>query len=116
MSFCSLARAEDEYASILSSYGWIPGRRGLLKYAFPFAEFNGGWYVMPALGHPFNLSLACPIISVFEGIDVYYYSLELMVNTCIEWVSHPEYSADGSLPHEIELEIWRKHNPGIFVY
>ncbi|MDJ0878760.1 MAG: hypothetical protein QNI86_09120 [Halieaceae bacterium] len=116
VSFSTIVRARDDYQSILSSYGLFPGDRSLLKSAFPFAAFNGAWYVLPAGGHPFNASLQRPVVSVFEGIDLYYYSLEQMIATCTEWVSHPQYSPDGSLPHETELAIWRKHNPGIFVY
>lgn len=116
MSFSSIERAKLEYQSMMSSYGLIPGDRGLLKYSFPFAAFNGGWYVLPTGGHPFNASLKYPVISVFEGVDVFFYSLEQMVNTCVDWVSHPDYSDDYSLPSEVELQIWRKHNPGIFVY
>ena len=116
MSFSSVARAEQEYASMMASYGLNPLDRGLLKFSFPFASFNGGWYVLPTRGHPFNTSLVCPVICVLEGIDVYFYSLQTMVDTCVDWVIHPAYTEDGSLPRDIELEIWRRHNPGIFVY
>ncbi len=55
------------------------------------------------------------MISVMEGITVFFYSIEHMLDTCIGWVTHPTYDADGgSLPEDIELEVWRKHNPGIF--
>ncbi|MEP5763300.1 MAG: hypothetical protein ABJ308_01835 [Halieaceae bacterium] len=113
MSFSSIERAKAEYHSMMESYGTNPEDHELLKYSFPFASFNGGWYVLPTRGHPFTSSLSSPVISVFQGIDLYFYSIETMVNTCIEWVSHPEYE-EGQPPREIELEIWEKHNPGIF--
>ncbi len=115
-SFCNIERARRAYDSMMSSYGSYSSDGRWLKYSFPFAEFDGAQYVLPARGHPFNASLKSPVISVFEGIDVYFYSLEKMVNTCIDWVSHPEYSEDYSLPEKVEMDTWRKHNPGIFVY
>lgn len=113
-AFCRLSIAQDEYKSMMSSYGIFFGDRALLKHSFPFAAFNGGWFVLPTNGHPFDSQLQRPVISVMEGIDVYFYSMQSMVDTCIEWVSHPDYDKDGMLPDGVELEIWRKHNPGIF--
>ena len=114
MSFLSIARARFEYRSMMSSYGMTQADRDLLKYCFPFASFGGGWYVLPTRGHSFNASLPMPVLSVFADIDVYFYSMETMVNTCIDWVSHPEYQQDAGLPRDLEMEIWRRHNPGIF--
>ncbi len=113
-SFCSLERAEREYKSMMETYGTIEQDHHMLKHAFPIASFNGGWYVIPTKGHNLNLALEKPVISVLEGIDIYFYSLEKMVETCIEWVQHKNYKKDGLFPAEVELEIWRKHNPGIF--
>ena len=115
-SFCSIERAKQEYQSMMDSYGTIPEDHELLKYSFPFASFNGGCYVLPTQGQPFSSALSLPIISVLEGIDILFYSIESMVSTCIEWVKHPQYDEDYSLPKEIEIEIWQKHNPGIFKY
>ena len=113
-SFCSIERAEDEYKSMMESYGSYPQDHELLKYSFPFAAFNGGWYVFPTKGQPFSSSLKAPIISVLEGIDIFFFSIESMVLTCLDWVSHEKYDADYTLPEDIEMKIWRKHNPGIF--
>ncbi len=113
-SFTSIARAESEYRSMMSSYGSFAADHELLKYSFPFAAFNGAWYVIPTGKHPFGKSLPRPIISVYEGIDVYFYSIETMVATCLDWVSHPSYTKDGTLPREVEMAIWNRHNPGVF--
>jgi len=113
-AFSSLAIAENEYRSMMTSYGQFPEFHSMLKTCFPFAAFNGGWLVIPTTSHDFDKDLKRPVISVMEGIDVYFYSIERMVETCIDWVSHPAYDADQSLPDDVELEIWRKHNPGIF--
>jgi hypothetical protein len=113
-SFCSIDRAKREYKSMMETYGAYPEDHELLKFSFPFAAFNGGYYVLPTKGQPFSTNLKSPIVSVLQGIDIHYYSMELMVSTCIDWVSHDKYQADHSLPEDIEMEIWEKHNPGIF--
>lgn len=86
----------------------------LLEHSFPFAAFNGAWLVLPCKGQNLDRRLARPVISVLEGIDVHFYSLQLMVDTCVEWMSHPQYDPHDHLPEDVEMEIWRRHNPGIF--
>jgi len=113
-SFCSIDRAEREYKSMMESYGVYPENHELLKYSFPFASFNGGWYVFPTKGQPFSSNLKAPIISVLQGIDIHFFSMEKMASTCIDWVNHEKYGADYSLPEDTEMNIWHKHNPGIF--
>jgi hypothetical protein len=113
-AFSSLAIAETEYQSMMASYGQTPEFHEMLKTCFPFAAFNGGWLVIPTMPHNFDRALSRPIVSVMEGIDVFFYSIEKMVETCIDWVSNPAYTGDGTLPENVEHEIWRKHNPGVF--
>ena len=113
-AFLNLKNAETAYQNIMTSYGLDPIDHLLLKYSFPFAAFNGAWYVIPTRKHPFGKGLERPVISVFQGIDVFFYSVETMVNTCIDWVSHKKYAQNGSLPRDVEMAIWRKHNPSIF--
>lgn len=98
----------------MDSYGSYEQDHQMLKHAFPIASFNGGWYVIPTRDHNLPSILKKPIISVHEGIDIYFYSIEKMVDTCVEWVEHNKYASHGLYPESIELEIWRKHNPGIF--
>ncbi len=114
-SFCSIQRAKSEYHSLMQTYGSILWGEKWLKYAFPIAAFNGGWYVIPTRGQPFSQALKTPIISVMEGIDIFFYSIETMVHTCLDWVRHEDYGHKQALPAEVEMEIWRKHNPGIFM-
>jgi len=113
-AFSSLAIAKDEYQSMMASYGQIPEFNAALKTCFPFAAFNGGWFVIPTVPHDFDKGLIRPVVSVMQGVDVYFYSIEKMVETCIDWVRHPSYTGDGTLPEDVELKIWRQHNPGIF--
>ncbi|MEM8529182.1 MAG: hypothetical protein AAGG68_31410 [Bacteroidota bacterium] len=114
--FCSLKKAEAEYQSMMQFYGIIDESTGqeTLKYSFPIASFDGAFYVIPTKSHSFDSALEKPIISVFQGFDIFYYSLEKMVETCVEWVQHENYEVTGLYPEEVELEIWQKHNPGIF--
>jgi hypothetical protein len=111
--FSSLATAEHSYERIMDSYGADPPHRELLRGAFPFAEFNGGWLVLPTAPGGFG-GLERPVISVHQGINVFFYSINAMIDTSIDWVSHPSWNDEGLYPASLELEIWRKHNPGIF--
>lgn len=111
--FSSLEEAEKSYASMLSTYGAEPANRGLLESCFPFASLGGGWLVVSSTPRPMTPSLERPIISVFQGITVFFHSMEAMVDTCIAWISHPRNDGFG-LPAEIEMQIWRQFNPGIF--
>jgi len=113
-AFLNLETAEREYKILRENF--VGGFFGdpWLKYAFPFAAFEGSWYVLPTREHPYSSELNYPVICVFEGIDVFFYSLQSMLLTCIDWVTHPEFRKDTTLPRDIELSIWRKYNPGIF--
>lgn len=113
-AFASVETARAEYANIMASYGANPTDHALLKYSFPFAEFNGGWLVFPCKGQSLDSRLKAPVVSVFQGIDVWFYSIERMVLTCLDWVSHEKYVRHSHLPQKEEMEIWRNHNPGIF--
>lgn len=112
--FISPNEAEREYKDIMSIYGQNPMDHELLKYSFPFAAFNSGWLVLPCKGQSLDLRFPRPVIFVMEGITVFFYSMQLMIDTCVEWVSHPQLNEHAQLPPEIELKIWQKHNPGIF--
>lgn len=113
-AFSSIDTAKIEYRRIMDSYGIDPESYDLLKHCFPFAEFNGGWMVMPTEPQRLDVRFPRPVISVMEGIDVFFYSVESMVETCIDWVREPSYDRNSGLTDEVELEIWRRHNPGIF--
>jgi hypothetical protein len=111
--FSALATAERSYGRIMATYGAEGPDEELLKGAFPFAEFNGGWLVLPTARAGFK-DLARPVVSVHQGVDVWFHSMNTMVDTCVEWVSHPAWTSEGLYPQSLEMEIWRKHNPGIF--
>ena len=53
-----------------------------------------------------------PIVVFFQGIEVYFYTAEAMIDTCTEGAEQPSYRMYDEAP--IELEIWDRHNPGIF--
>ena len=118
MSFISLDQAEKEYKSMMESYGvynTLEEDGVVLNGCFPFAAFNGGWFVIPSSNHKWESKYKEPVICVLQGITLYYYSVEQMLKTCIECVRHPTWSTDESdLDEDVELLIWRKHNPGIF--
>jgi hypothetical protein len=100
MEFSSIQLAEMHYDHIMSSYGpdaTLEDDGIDLSMAFPFAAFEGGWYVLPCSEQTMAPKHVRPVVSVFEGIDVYFYSMETMLDTCIEWIQHPDYQVFGHL-------------------
>ena len=82
-----------------------------LKFCFPFAGFEGSLYLI-ACGRQYMTDKSQhPIIQAFEDISLYFYTFSSMLDTCIEWVQHPDYTKYYTLN---ESEAWEKHNPGIF--
>lgn len=118
MSFIGVDQAKSEYESMNQSYGvdnTLEEDGVLLKNAFPFAAFNGGWFVIPSGPHRWSNKYSEPVVYVLQGIVLYYYSLETMLQTCIDSVNHPSWSTQESdIDEEIESNIWQKYNPGVF--
>jgi hypothetical protein len=112
MSFSSLEIAKNEYQGMLSTYGvdnTLEDDGVILKTSFPFAAFNGGWYVVPSEEHTLPVESRYPVICVFEGIDWYFVSIEKMLDTCHDWVRHDGYEyEDAALDEDAEMSIWKK--------
>ena len=98
----------QQYRSAGIEYGFDLGE------AFPFAAFMGASYAVICGEHRLASPAAHPVVSFFEGVDLFFHSLETMVSTCIEWVRHPGWSKESELSQDTELEIWLRHNPGVF--
>lgn len=116
-TFISVDAASAEYASIQKYYGVhssIESDRVDLKACFPIARFEGSWYVVACGGHLHGQAMQHPVISVFQGVDLFFYSVENMLRTCISWVSHPAWAQHAGVPQDVEMELWRKHNADIF--
>jgi len=117
MGFLSLENAAAEYESMMASYGvdnTVEDDGLALATSFPFAAFNGGWYVVPAGKHSFNTDNPQPVVCVLEGIEMQFHSIPKMLDTCTEWVGTDSYNCeDGELNEREEEAIWVKHNPGI---
>lgn len=109
--------ARHEYQSMMETYGPYnsPEMSGVdLKSCFPFASLYGGWYVFPCGGQAIDPAHPRAIINVFQGVDIYFHSLESMLQTCIEWVRHPQYRSRDAAWDHLEIDIWQKNNPGLF--
>lgn len=114
-SFINLDLVKQEHLSMTRTYGRISWAGIDLATCFPFAAFNGGWYIFPCKGQSLDDRFRYPVISVFQGIEIYYYSLDAMLETCIDWVNQPDFGSSYSREKDAnELAIWKKHNPGIF--
>lgn len=115
--FSTPEKCAKEYASLQDSYGTLlpPKAIGVdLKYCFPFASFNGGWYTFPCRGQAMRPEHPRSIIVVMQGVDAYFYSLEALLRTCVAWVKHSAYGGDPGEWENVETEIWKQHNPGVF--
>ncbi len=114
-AFIDLDRAREVHRNIASAYGGAAALVGAgLDSCFPIAEFQGATLVVPCGDPPGAPNQLRPVVSVFEGIEVFFYSVERMVETCVDWVQHPAFDARAGLARPAELDIWRRHNPGIF--
>lgn len=117
-TFCDLSRAEKTYRQVLELDAPALINSGLgrpdLTTCFPFAEFNGEYFLIPCVEIKWDGISGFPILDRFG--DVYFHSFESMLKTCIDWVHNSSYDEWGSLniSEEKEREIWEKHNPGIF--
>jgi len=115
--FINLDRAIAEYADVLeynSDGNSLEDDGVLLKNCFPFAAFQGSWYLVVCGPHRLKTQSRHPVIGVYEGINLYFHSIDTMVKTCTEWVNHKSWAPASSLDYNLELGIWKKHNPGIF--
>jgi hypothetical protein len=113
----SLDEALTNYEELLqglsdeSSENQIRGYGVDLKFCFPFAGFEGSLYLI-ACGRQYMTDKSQhPIIQVFEDISLFFYTFSSMLDTCIEWVQHPDYT---EYDIQNDSETWEKHNPGIF--
>ncbi len=83
--------------------------------AFPFAAFEGSFYVLPIEPHSADPRYERPVVSVFEGVDVYFLSLSRMLDTVIDWFEQDvRKPVGGVVQAEREMAVWRQHNPGVF--
>ena len=115
--FSTPEAAALQYKSMIETYGKLMPQSLVgvdLSFCFPFAAFSGGWYVFPCAGQALNRRFSRPIISVLQGVDAYYNSLDSLLKTCIAWVKHPAYGSQGRAWDEVEMEIWERLNPGVF--
>jgi hypothetical protein len=115
--FVDLDDALREYPLIQEYYEPEPDSIPLgfeLREVFPFAAYMSASYVVVCGSHTLPSPYPNPVVSVFEGIDVFFLSLETMLRTCVEWTRHPSWERPSGLPEEIESEIWHRLNPGIF--
>lgn len=114
--FLSLEQALEEYETLCTYYVGERIDYGVdLSKCFPFASFEGSVYVLPAVSQTLKPEHERPVISVFEGVDVYFRDLPTMIETCIAWYVEGVYQVDDySVDQKRELEIWQRLNPGIF--
>lgn len=97
----------EAYSDLVEDYNHIID----WQKCFPFADFEGSYLLLVCGDHMFKDRYPNPIICMFEGIDIYFVSFDKMLDTCIEW-SQQLFDKYGT-PNN-RLEIWKKHNPGVF--
>lgn len=104
-----LSRVREERDSLVEVYGWFEGVD--VRTVVPFATFEGSTLAVACGPQALTPLAEHPVICFFHGIDVYYDSIESMVETAIAWVSQPHWAPYVPTPNEDE--IWRRHNRSI---
>jgi hypothetical protein len=111
--FISADRGKEELNQIRNFYGADIEDRFDLHRVIPIAAFEGSVFAVVTGQHNFGPEFEHPVVSIFEGIDLFFSSIEAMVQTCIAWVAHPDWEPYDALPNDTELEIWQRLNPGV---
>ncbi|MCS6959562.1 MAG: hypothetical protein RMK91_05875 [Pseudanabaenaceae cyanobacterium SKYGB_i_bin29] len=97
-----------------------------LRYAFPFATYEGSIWVMCCGAQPLQPQLKHPIVSIFEGIEVYFCDMLSMLDTIIAWYREGAYrirpDRRGNYAplldynERLERQIWQRLNPDIMIW
>ncbi len=95
-----------------------------LHQVFLFATFEGSTWVICCGEQPLKPELKQPIVSVFEGTEVYFFDIALMLDTIVAlyqegaYTIKPDRSGNYTpmldVDSNLEKHIWEKLNPGIF--
>jgi hypothetical protein len=91
--FCSLERGVEGREKILNTYGGFGFADDFgfdIEQALPFATSEGSWYAVICGPHRLASPAPHPVVSFFQGVDLYFHSFESMLATCIDWVRSPE--------------------------
>lgn len=115
--FLTIDGAVDAYLMMQHGYGidsTLADDRVDLKMVIPISSFEGAWDVVACGAHLHGSHMDHPVIHVHQGISLYYHSIEAMLRTNIDWVASPHWEQFSSLPRDVEMAIWERHNPGIF--
>lgn len=103
--FLDIDQAIEEAANVNKFYK--------LKKVFPFASFEGSTLALPVEPYAFYDRLERPVINIFEGVSVHFFSLAIMLDTVNEWFEMGVHNPQGGqVKEDLELEIWQRHNPG----
>jgi hypothetical protein len=117
-TFISLEAIPQAHQSVNKIYGQDEGDPDLvplevdLAQGLPISEFMLSWLVVACGPQTVTTRSQHPVFLVFQGVVPVFYSIETMIDTCINWVEQPEYRQYEEAPNE--REIWERHNPGIF--
>jgi hypothetical protein len=116
-AFLGLERALAEYPLIQEHYS--PGPDSIphefdVRESFPIAAFMGSSLVVVCGEHSYRSPHSHPVVKVYQGLYLWFHSVEAMLRTCIAWVGHPSWRPAEDLPEDVEHELWERYNPGIF--
>ncbi|MEL7185355.1 MAG: SMI1/KNR4 family protein [Pseudomonadota bacterium] len=100
----------DAFLKVLASYGVTPPISS--QSVIPIAELEGNYYVV-ATTSVAGIDYPNPVLCVGEDLAVHFYSLDSMLDTCLQWVLDPTYSAENQ-ELDNEIDAWEQHNPGVF--
>lgn len=115
--FLDLERALGELELVRRLYPPAPDALPLgfeLDRVVPFASLMGSTLAVVCGAHTLPSPDPHPVVNLFQGIEVFFHSLESMTRTCIDWVRDPRWSPATHLPGDVEHRAWVLHNPGLF--
>lgn len=104
-SFLPLQEAIKERENIVQYYS--------IRDVFPFAGNQGSYLVVSGQTFPYGKRFERPVINIFQGITLFFFSLPSMLDTVTQWAEsdvHRPYEY-GRVDTKLEQEIWAEHNP-----
>lgn len=114
----------EEYYQTIQQYYIHDKSQAFLRLVFPFAAFEGSTWVICCGEQPLKPELKHPIVSVFEGIEVFFFDLSSMLDTIVAWYQEGAYrikqKRSGTytplldMDVNLERQIWERINPGVF--
>jgi hypothetical protein len=117
-TFINLDAAVKQYDDFRTAYGegcTFENTGFDMDLAIPISYQDAAWYVMVCGPHKFPIPHPHPIVYIYYGMRLKFFSMETMLRSCIDKIHQSTVLEDVTLDISIREwdEIWEHHNPGI---